>query len=108
MVCNSLILGKGFHQRLMRMKDYQNLMGWAMADEPEVCAGLFKPCSKPVTHHLEDPDKEGQPIPLCDEHWKYAMDLEHALGSNSEFRERFAKAVDKASIPTRYERKPVI
>lgn len=79
-----------------------------MADEPEVCAGLFKPCSGTVTHHLEDPDNEGPSVPLCDEHWKCAMELEQVLRENPEFERRFAKAVDKASIPTRYERKPVI
>lgn len=75
--------------------------------DPNVCAGLFKPCSEPVTHHLEDPDR-GPPIPLCDEHWDCAMELEKALGENPEFAKRFARAVDRAEIPTRYERKPVI
>lgn len=62
----------------------------------------------PVAHHLEDPDRVGPSIPLCEEHWKCAMELESALKDNPEFADQFAKAIDKASIPTRYERKLVI
>jgi len=36
------------------------------------------------------------------------MELEKTLGENPEFKERFAKAVDEASRPSRYQRKPVI
>ena len=77
-----------------------------MADE--TCTGLFGPCSNPVTHHMDDPDGEGPAIPFCDTHWDCAMELEKALRENPEFAKKFKKAVDKASIPTRYERKPVI
>jgi hypothetical protein len=79
--------------------------------DPNVCAGLFGPCSEPVTHHMEDPDGDGPPIHLCDKHWDFAMDLEKALGEDPEFANRFAKEVRKAersSIPTRYKREPVI
>lgn len=73
-----------------------------------VCRGVFRPCSNPVTNLMADPDGKGDPIPLCDEHWKFAMDLEKSLAGNQVFRDKFEEAVTKASIPSRYERKPVI
>lgn len=82
----------------------------AVADDldPNVCRGVFGPCSNPVTHHMGDPDGEGAPIPLCEEHWNWALELERALGEDPEFEKRFAIAVEKAGRPTRYQRKPVI
>jgi hypothetical protein len=76
--------------------------------DSEVCTGLFSPCSNPVTHHLEDPDDKRNPLPFCDEHWECAMELERALGDDPDFARRFARAIDRIEIPTRYERKPVI
>jgi hypothetical protein len=60
---------------------------------------------------MEDPEGKGDPIPLCDEHWDFVTSLEKALSDNPEFFAEFSKAVDKAykaTIPTRYERNPVI
>ena len=84
-----------------------------MADDPNpnVCAGLFGPCSAPVTHHMDDPDGKGPPIHLCDRHWDFAMELEKSLVDNPRFAKRFADEIgkaEKAATPTRYQRKPVI
>ena len=79
--------------------------------DPNVCRGVLGPCSNPVTHNLGDPDGKGPSIPLCDEHWSWALALEKSLGENPEFEERFSKAlnaVEKSGRPTRYQRKPVI
>lgn len=84
-----------------------------MADviDPNVCRGVFRPCSNPVTHHMEDPDGEGPPIPLCEDHWNFSLSLEKALKEDPEFRRGFEEAVkeaEKSGRPTRYQRKPVI
>lgn len=65
------------------------------AIDDEACVGLFSPCFAPVRHHLKDPDSKLS-IPLCEEHWQWAMDLEQKLSAEPEFRDQFALAVDKA------------
>lgn len=74
---------------------------------PEVCAGVFGPCSNEVTHHLDDPRGVGDPIPLCDAHWLWAVALEKALSEDPEFKKLFSEALDKVR-PDRYHRNPVI
>lgn len=71
------------------------------------CAGVGGPCAKPVVHHLEDPDGKGPPIPLCQEHWEFAVRLEQQLRDDPAFCQRFTQEVEAAeheAQPTLFER----
>jgi len=61
----------------------------------ERCAGLFEPCFDKVTHYLEDPDYIKQPVPLCDKHWNWTMDLEARLNAEPDFAKAFKEAMDE-------------
>jgi len=63
--------------------------------EEEECAGLFGPCLNEVKHHLEDPDGKSPPVPLCDDHWEWTMELERKLAADPEFKGRFAHELEK-------------
>ncbi len=67
-----------------------------LLDSPRKCVGIFGSCSRAATHEVEDPDGIGDPIPLCDEHWKWAEKLAQTLRGDPVLAQRFEKELDRA------------